>query len=188
VNVAKTGLWAEIQRERARQQHLRDQELRASRQAQDRAQREQAKAQKAAARKAAADLKESKRLYLEDRKAEAEEMSRALQDRVIELDGVLTAEIRTAPLVTFRSLKRQETYPPFDAGPLGEPLPLPQMEAVRSRPAQRIPQTGRLSQVRPGRAGGAGGIRRSPSAARRRGDEAGRAARRAAGSLPGRVC
>ncbi len=88
--MAKTGLWAEIQRERARQQRLRDQELRAFRQAQERAQRERAKAQKAAARKASADLKESKRLYLEDRKAEAEEMSRALQDRVIELDGVLT--------------------------------------------------------------------------------------------------
>jgi len=94
--------------ERARQQRLRDQEFRAFRQAEERAQRERARAQKAAARKAAADLKEAKRLYLEDRKAEAEEMSRALQDRVAELDGVLTARIRTGPLATFRSLKRQE--------------------------------------------------------------------------------
>ena len=79
--MARTGLWAEIQRERARQQRLRDQELRAFRQAEERAQRERVKAQKAAARKAAADLKEAKRLYLEERKAEAEEISRALQDR-----------------------------------------------------------------------------------------------------------
>ncbi len=126
--MAKTGLWAEIQRERARQQRLRDQEFRAFQQAEERAQRERVKAQKAAARKAAADLTEAKRLYREDRKAEAEEMSRTLQDRVTELDGVLTAGIRTGPLITFRSLKRQETYPPFDAGPLGEPLPLPLWE------------------------------------------------------------
>src|SRR5258705_11180227 len=89
VNVAKTGLWVEIQRERARQQRLRDQEFRAFRQAQERAQREQARAEKAAALKAAADLKEAKRLYLEDRKAEAEEMSRALQDGGTELADVL---------------------------------------------------------------------------------------------------
>ncbi len=123
--MAKTGLWAEIQRERARQHRLRDQEFRAFRQAEERAQREQARAEKAAARKTADDLKEAKRLYLEDRKAEAEEMSRAVQDRVVELDGVLTAGIRTGPLITFRSLKRQETYPSFDAGPLGELLPPP---------------------------------------------------------------
>jgi restriction system protein len=126
--MAKTGLWMEIQRERARQQRLRDQEFHAFRQAQERAQREQARAEKAVALKAAADLMEAKRLYLEDRKAEAEEMSRALQDRVAALDGVLTAGIRTGPLVTFRSLKRQGAYPPFDAGPLGEPLPQPLWE------------------------------------------------------------
>jgi hypothetical protein len=56
VNVAKTGLWAEIQRERARQQRLRDQEFRAFRQAEERAQRERARAQKAAARKADTEL------------------------------------------------------------------------------------------------------------------------------------
>lgn len=65
VNVAKTGLWAEIQRERSRQQRLRDQEFRAFRQAEERAQRERARDQKAAARKAAADLRGAKRLYLD---------------------------------------------------------------------------------------------------------------------------
>jgi restriction system protein len=134
VNVAKTGLWAEIQRERARQQRVREQEFRDFRRAQERAQREQVRAEKVAARKAVADLKEAKRLYLEDRKAEAEEMSGALQDRVTGLDGVLTAGIRTAPLITFRSLKRQETYPPFDAGPLGEPLPPPLWEQFAPDP------------------------------------------------------
>jgi hypothetical protein len=49
VNVAKTGLWAEIQRERARQQRLRDQEFRAFRQAEESAQRERVRAEKAAA-------------------------------------------------------------------------------------------------------------------------------------------
>ncbi len=134
VNVAKTGLWAEIQRERARQQRLRDQEFRAFRQAEESAQRERVRAEKAAARKASADLKEAKRLYLEDRKAEAEEMTRALQDRVVELDGVLAAGIRTRPVITFGSLKRQETYPPFDAGPLGDPIPPPIWEQYAPEP------------------------------------------------------
>ena len=123
--MAKTSLWTEIQRERARQQRLREQEFRAFRLTQERAQREQARAEKAAARKAAADLKEAKRLYLEERRAEAAEMSQALQDQVTALDSVLTAGIRTGPLITFRSLKRPETYPPFDPGPLGETLPAP---------------------------------------------------------------
>jgi restriction system protein len=134
VNVARTSLWAEIQRERARQQRLQEREFRDFRQAQERAQREQVRAEKAAARKAAADLKEAKRLYLEERKAEAAEMSQALQDRVAELDSVLTGGMRTSPLVTFRSLKRQETYPPFDPGSLGEPLPSPLWEQFAPDP------------------------------------------------------
>jgi restriction system protein len=132
--MAKAGLWTEIQRERARQQRLQEQQFRAFQQAQERAQREQARAEKAAARKAAADLKEAKRLYLEERKAEAEEMSRALQDQVAELSGILAAGIRTAPLVTFRSLKRPETYPPFQPGRLGKPLPPPSWEQFAPEP------------------------------------------------------
>jgi restriction system protein len=134
VNVARTSVWAEIQRERARRQRLQEKEFQVFRQAQERTQREQVRAEKAAARKAEADLKEAKRLYLEERKAEAEEMSQALQDRVAELDGVLTAGMRTGPLVTFRSLKRQETYAPFDPGPLGELLPSPLWEQFAPDP------------------------------------------------------
>jgi restriction system protein len=134
VNVAKTGLWAEIQRERARQQRFRDQEFRALRQAEERAERERVKAQKAAARKAAVDLKEAKRLYLEDRRAEAAEMAQLLENRVNELDNVLTVGVRTAPLVTFRSLKRPETYPRFEPGPLGNSLPPPQWEQFAPDP------------------------------------------------------
>lgn len=173
--MAKTGLWAEIQRERARQQRLRDQELRAFRQAQERAQRERAKAQKAAARKASADLKESKRLYLEDRKAEAEEMSRALQDRVIELDGVLTAGIRTGPLVTFRSLKRQETYPPFDAGQLGESLPPPRWKQFAPDPPsgfrRRVGSARYAREEQEARAAFDGARRRHAAAEMRRGEQ-----------------
>jgi hypothetical protein len=49
------------------------------------------------------------------------------------MDGVLTAGTRAAPLVTFRSLKRQEKYPPFNAGPLGESLPRPKWEQFALR-------------------------------------------------------
>ena len=132
--MAKTGLWAEIQRERARQQRFRDQEFRALRQAEERAERERVKAQKVAARKAAVELKEAKRLYLEDRRAEAAEMAQLLENRVNELDNVLTVGVRTAPLVTFRSLKRPETYPRFGPGPLGNSLPPPQWEQFAPDP------------------------------------------------------
>jgi hypothetical protein len=40
-------------------------------------------------------------------------MAQLLENRVNELDNVLTVGVRTAPLVTFRSLKRPETYPRF---------------------------------------------------------------------------
>ncbi len=132
--MAKTGLWTEIQRERARQQRLREQDFRARRQAQERAKRERVKAEREAARRAAADEKEARRLYVEGRKAEAEAMSDALQNQVTELDEVLAAGIRTGPLLTFRSLKQAETYLPFDPGDLGTPLPPPLWEQFAPEP------------------------------------------------------
>lgn len=132
--MAKTGLWTEIQRERARQQRLREQDFRARRQAQERAKRERVKAEREAARRAAADEKEARRLYVEGRKAEAEAMSDALQNQVTELDEVLAAGIRTGPLLTFRSLKQAETYPPFDPSDLGTPLPPPLWEQFAPEP------------------------------------------------------
>ena len=74
------------------------------------------------------DERERKKLYVEDRKAEAADMAEDVRTRLAELDGLLKAGIRDRPVVTFASLKRTDTYPAFDAGQLGGPLPPPLWE------------------------------------------------------------
>jgi restriction system protein len=119
------GLWAEIQRERARKECVRQREFREFQRAQALVAREAAKAERDRKRQAAANERERKKLYVEDRKAEAAAMAEDVRARLAELDGLLTAGIRDRPVVTFASLRRTDTYPPFDAGRLGEPLPSP---------------------------------------------------------------
>lgn len=133
--VAKNrGLWAELQREQARRQRQRQQALRMEAQIAARSKREHEQAMRAAARQAATDAKERRRLYVEDRKAEAASMAVELQARVTELDSVLTAGIRQSPLVTFASLKRAPSYPPFDPGGLDRRLPAPNWEQFAPPP------------------------------------------------------
>ena len=129
------GLWAELQREQARRQRQRQQSLRVEAQAAARARREY---QQAAARQATTAANERKRLYLEARKAEAASMTSDLQARVAELDSVLSAGVRQRPLVTFASLKRAPSYPPFDAGGLERPLPAPRWEQFAPPPPGRL--------------------------------------------------
>lgn len=130
----KQGLWAELQRERARQAQIRQREFREFQQAQARAVREAAKAERDRKRQTAADERERKRLYTEDRKAEAAAMAEDVRARLAELDGLLRAGIRDRPLVTFASLRRTDTYPAFDAGRLGKPLPPPLWEDFAPAP------------------------------------------------------
>jgi restriction system protein len=122
------GLWAEIQRERARQQRNRQREFREFKRAEAQAVREADKAERDRKRQAAADERERKRLYVEDRKAEAAAMAEDAQARLAELDGLLKAGIRDQPAVTFASLRRTDTYPAFDPGRLAKPLPPPLWE------------------------------------------------------------
>lgn len=122
------GLWAEIQRERARQQRVRQREFREFQRTQALALREAAKAERDRKRQAATDERERKKLYIEDRKAEAAAMAEDVSARLAELDGLLKAGIRDRPVVTFASLRRTDTYPPFDAGQLGEPVAPPTWE------------------------------------------------------------
>ena len=129
IGVAKRhGLWAEIQRERARQQRNRQREFHEFQRAETRAVREADKAERDRKRQTAADERERKRLYVEDRKAEAAAMAEDVQARLAELDGLLKAGIRDQPVVTFGSLRRTDTYPAFDAGQLAKPLPPPLWE------------------------------------------------------------
>lgn len=128
------SLWAELQREQARRQRQRQQALRMEVQAAARARRDHEQAARAAARQAAADAKERRRLYVEERKAEAASMVMELQARVAELDSALTAGIQQGPLVTFASLKRSPSYPPFDAGGLERPSAAPSWEQFAPPP------------------------------------------------------
>lgn len=122
------GLWTDLQRELARRQRQRQQALRMEAQAAARARREDEQATRATARQATVDAKERKRLYAEARKTEAASMASELQDRVAELDSVLTAGIRQHPLVMFASLKHAPSYPSFDAGGLDRPQLAPDWE------------------------------------------------------------
>jgi len=139
VGVAKRhGLWAEIQRERARQQRMRQREFREFQRAAALAVREEAKAERDRKRQAATNERERKKLYIEDRKAEAAAMAEDVRARLAELDGLLKAGIRDRPVVTFASLRRADTYPPFDASQLGEPLPPPIWENFAPAPPSGI--------------------------------------------------
>ena len=124
----RQGIWAELQRERARQARVRQQQSREFQRAEARAVRDAAKAERDRQRQAAVDERERRKLYVEDRKAEAAAMAEDVRARVAELGGLLKAGIRDRPVVTFASLRRADTYPAFDAGPLGRPVPPPLWE------------------------------------------------------------
>jgi restriction system protein len=134
----RQGLWAEIQQERARRERARQRESREFQRAQAQMVREAAKAERDGKRQAAASERERKKLYIEDRKAEAAAMAADVRARLAELDELLTAGIRDRPVVTFASLRRTETYPPFDPGQLGAPLPAPAWEDFAPAPPSGI--------------------------------------------------
>jgi restriction system protein len=124
----RQGIWAEIQRERARQARVRQQQFREFRQAEAQAARETAKAERDRHRQAVVDERERRKLYVEDRKAEAAAMAEDVRARLAELGGLLRDGILDRPVITFADLKRAGTYPAFDAGPLGNTVPPPLWE------------------------------------------------------------
>ena len=123
----RQGIWAEIQRERARQARVRQQQFREFQRAEARTVREAAKAERDRQRQAAVDERERKQLYVEDRMAEAAAMAEDVRARLAEL-MVCSGRLRDRPVVTFADLRRAGTYPAFDAGPLGKPVPAPLWE------------------------------------------------------------
>jgi restriction system protein len=130
-------VWAEAQRERARQARDREQERRESQRAQARAARAADWAERDR-KLLAADERVRKIFYIEDRMAEAAAMARDVRARLAELDGVLKAGLRDRPVLTFASLRRTDRFPAFDAGRLGAPLTAPQWEHfVPEEPAER---------------------------------------------------
>lgn len=155
------GWWAEIQRERARQQRLTAQAARAHQQAQIRAQREHERARRAAEREAAANERERKRLYVESRKAEATDLTADVRRQLAELDSVLVSGLDAASPLTFAAMKRTADAPPFDAGGFDRPIPRPRWEAFAP------PPPGAVSRML-----GSGRYRREEAEARQRFDYA----------------
>jgi restriction system protein len=124
----RQAIWAELQRELARQAAARQQEFRDYRRAETRAVREAARARRDRRRQAAVDERARQQLYVDDRRAEAAGMAEDVRARVAELERLLRAGIRDRPVITFADLRRAGTYPAFDAGRFGPPLSPPQWD------------------------------------------------------------
>lgn len=118
--------WAEAQRREQRQQ-----EARARAQAQ--AQRQRAQQQRAYEREAARRDRERQAAYRQGQEAEALRLTGELDARVAVLEGLLAAGCR-APAFGTGALARSERLQPFDPGPLGRPVPMP--DPQRYRPPQ----------------------------------------------------
>ncbi|MFJ6619847.1 restriction endonuclease [Kitasatospora sp. NPDC091335] len=117
------AIWAEAQRQQQRRGEAR---LRAEAAEQRRREREQRETQKAAAR----GEREAQRAYQQSREAEAARQTAELDARVEELKGLLAAGL-AAPAFGPQALLAPSAVPPFDPGPLGEPVPMPDQSSER---------------------------------------------------------
>lgn len=113
--------YAQMQREQARAQA-------AQMRAQAAARREAERAHRAYVRAVAADEKERKRLYVESRAAEVAAMNADLETTVDALQGLLAASLKAGDVVSFSSLKKPASKPPWEHPHLerAEPAPVPE--------------------------------------------------------------
>ncbi len=111
------AVWAEAQRQQQRREEAR---WRAEAAQERRREREQREAQRAAAR----NEREAQRAYQQSREAEVARRTAELDTRVGELRGLLAAGL-AAPAFGPQALLAPSAVPPFDPGPLGEPVPMP---------------------------------------------------------------
>ncbi|MGW1179113.1 restriction endonuclease [Kitasatospora sp. NPDC002543] len=116
------AIWAEAQRQQQRREEAR---WRAEAAEQRRREREQRETQKAAAR----GEREAQRAYQQSREAEAARRTAELDARVEELRGLLAAGL-AAPAFGPQALLAPPAVPPFDPGPLGEPVPMPDQSSA----------------------------------------------------------
>jgi restriction system protein len=87
--------------------------------------RERKQREKAVARQQAFDEKERKRLYLEGRAQEAENMTGELMAVIDELEGLLTTSLSADPTVELSALKETPLSNPFEPGELATPIEPP---------------------------------------------------------------
>ncbi|KJS52560.1 hypothetical protein VM98_30625 [Streptomyces rubellomurinus subsp. indigoferus] len=121
-NSGVLAVWAEAQRQQQRREEARWRAEEAELRRHERAQRE---AQRAAAR----TEREAKAAYQQSREAEAARRTAELAARVEELRGLLTAGL-AAPAFGPQALLVRREVPPFDPGPLGVPVAMPDQHAA----------------------------------------------------------
>ncbi|MFJ9608837.1 restriction endonuclease [Kitasatospora sp. NPDC101176] len=132
------AIWAEAQRQQQRREEAR---WRAEAAEERRREREQREAQRATAR----TEREAKAAYQQSREAEAARRTAELDARVEELRGLLAAGL-AAPAFGPQALLAPRAVPPFDPGPLGVPVPMPDQGA----PAYYVPPPDHLQARNPG--------------------------------------
>ncbi|MFJ1585162.1 restriction endonuclease [Streptomyces sp. NPDC088197] len=117
--------WAEVQRQRQRQQEAQQ---RAWLQARRETERQQRAAERAASRRS----REQQAAYRASREADARQRTDDLERRFAELQGLLAAGC-AAPVFTPAALLTPEVVEPFAPGRLAEPIPMPDPNAYTPR-------------------------------------------------------
>ena len=119
--MARRSVWVQMQREAERRRRDAERAARAL-------ERERARREREATRQRAYDEKERKRQYLEERSAEADQLTHELAASVARLEGLLTSALALDDAVDFEALKEQPTPLPFEPGELATPLTPPVAE------------------------------------------------------------
>lgn len=127
-------MWTQIQKERAQRQRREQQAVRAQTKAQEQARRDLERARREAAKQAAATARERQRLHVEQRQAEAEQLTKDCELRVDELSTLLRSGPRRGGAPLFGDLKKEFHEPAFDARGLNTPIPEPDWAELAPSP------------------------------------------------------
>lgn len=133
--MAKRGFFAEMNYQAQQAEKRRRQQEAAAIRAHNAAVREAERTHKAAVRAHAAAVraseaerkaaeKEAARLHVEARQAEVEALNAELASSYADIDSLLEWTLDVDDHVDLETLKVQPEHPPFDPGPLGQPVPL----------------------------------------------------------------
>jgi restriction system protein len=133
--MARRSVWVQMQREAEARRREAERLARGL-------ERERVRQQRDAARQRADDEKERKRLYLEQRTREAEQLTTDITKFVDGLEGLLSTSLSKDPALALDTLKEHPASLPFEPGELATPIEPP----VKHLPA---PPSG-LGKLRPG--------------------------------------
>lgn len=123
----RTGFIASIERDMARKRAAQQRSVAAE-------QREYERAVRAWERAQAADEKEQKRLYLESRSADVDDLNAELAETTASLRGILQHTLNIDDRVDFESLKTQSRIEPPNAGELANSLAVPEWSSFALPP------------------------------------------------------